>query len=151
TLSGVNEALLGESTTLPGLPKVSRGKLSGLAANKVALSFRLTAGSGPAGYLQSFSIKLPKYVSWNRAALKKDIVIARDKYTYAIKSGRLVITFATGKKVVNFQIKAGGIKVGKSIEAEAKQRKIKSEGIALSVTDTSGKVSSASYTVKKPH
>jgi hypothetical protein len=150
-LTGVNQALLAESPTLPGLPKVSLGRLSGLATNKVALSFRLTAGAGTAGYLQSFSIKLPKYVSWNKAALKKDIVIARDKYTYAIKAGRLVITFTSGKKLVNFRIKAGGIKVGKGIMAQAKARKIKSEGIALAVTDTTGKASAASFTVKKPH
>ena len=69
-LSNVNEGLLPESTTLPGVPKLSLGRLSGLSTNKVALSFRLTAGTGPAGYLLGFSIKLPKYVSWNRAALQ---------------------------------------------------------------------------------
>jgi Carboxypeptidase regulatory-like domain len=151
TLTGVNEALMPESTTLPGLPKVSLGKFSGLSTNKGALSFRLTAGSGPAGYLLGFTVKLPKNISWNKAALKKDIVIPDDKYTEAIKSGRLVITFTTGKKVVNFRIKAGGIKVTKKIETQAKQRKIASEGIALVVSDTTGSLSAGSFTVKKPH
>ncbi len=99
----------------------------------MALSFRLTAGTGPAGYLLGFTVKLPKYVSWNRAALKNDIVIPGDKYTYAIKAGRLVISFTGGKKLVNFRIKAGGVKVGKGLEALAKKRKIASEGIALTV------------------
>jgi hypothetical protein len=151
TLTGVNEALMAESLTLPGLPIVSRGKFSGLASGKVALSFRLTAGSGPAGYLAGFSVKLPKNISWNKAALAKDIVIPKDKYTEVIKSGRLVITFATGKKVVNFRIKTGGIKVTKKIETEAKQRKIATEGIALVVSDTTGRLSVGSFTVKKPH
>ncbi|HEX3617695.1 MAG TPA: carboxypeptidase-like regulatory domain-containing protein [Solirubrobacteraceae bacterium] len=151
TLAGVNEALMPESTTLPGVPKVSAGKLSGLSKNKVALSFRLTAGTGPAGYLLGFSVKLPKNVSWNKSALKKDIVIAHDKYTEAIKAGRLVITFTTGKKVVNFRIKAGGIRVTKKIETQAKKRKIASEGIALVVSDTTGRLSAGSFTVKKPH
>ncbi|HEX3803826.1 MAG TPA: carboxypeptidase regulatory-like domain-containing protein [Solirubrobacteraceae bacterium] len=151
SLAGINESLLTESTTLPGLPKVSRGSLSGLSSDKVALKFKLAAGSGPAGYLRSFSIKLPKNVSWNKAALKKDIVIAHDAYTYAIKSGRLVITFATGKKTVSFQIKAGGIKVSKGIETRAKARKIKSEAIDVSATDTTGKATSLSFTVKNPH
>jgi hypothetical protein len=151
SLTGVNEALMPESTTLPGLPKVSLGKFSGLSTNKVALSFRLTAGSGPAGYLLGFTVKLPKKISWNKAALKKDIVIPKDKYTEAIKSGRLVVTFATGKKVVNFRIKAGGIKVTNKIETQAKQRKIASEGIALVVSDTTGRLSAGSFTVKKPH
>jgi hypothetical protein len=151
TLTGINEALMAESPTLPGLPKVSLGKLSGLSSNKVALGFRLTAGTGSAGYLLGFSVKLPKNVSWNKAALKRDIVIPGDKYTEAIKSGRLVITFTTGKKVVNFRIKAGGIKVSKAIEAQAKKRKIASEGIALVVSDTTGRLSAGSFTVKKPH
>lgn len=151
TLTGVNEALMPESTTLPGLPKVSLGKFTGLSTNKVALSFRLTAGSGPAGYLLGFTVKLPKNISWNKAALKKDIVIPKDKYTEAIKSGRLVVTFATGKKVVNFRVKAGGIKVTNKIETQAKQRKIASEGIALVVSDTTGRLSAGSFTVKKPH
>lgn len=151
TMTGVNESLMSESTTAPGLPKVSLGKFSGLSTNKVALSFRLTAGSGPAGYLLGFTVKLPKNISWNKAALKRDIVIPHDKYTEAIKSGRLVITFTTGKKVVNFRIKAGGIKVTRKIETEAKQRRIASEGIALVVADTTGKLSAGSFTVKKPH
>ncbi len=78
-------------------------------------------------------------------------MIPGDKYTEAIKAGRLVITFTGGKKVVNFRIKAGGIKVSKGIEALAKKRKIDSEGIALTVSDTTGKLSAASFTVKKPH
>ncbi|HEY2216969.1 MAG TPA: carboxypeptidase regulatory-like domain-containing protein, partial [Solirubrobacteraceae bacterium] len=151
TMTGINEALMPESPTLPGVPRVSLGKLSGLSSGKVALSFRLTAGTGPAGYLLGFSVKLPKNVSWNKSALKRDIVIPGDKYTEAIKSGRLVITFTTGKKVVNFRIKAGGIKVTNKIKAQAKARKISSEGIALVVSDTTGKLSAGSFTVKKPH
>jgi hypothetical protein len=150
TLSNVNEALVPESTTLPGLPKVSAGRLTGLATNQAALSFRLTTGAGPAGYLLGFSIKLPKYVSWNKAALKKDIVIPGDKYTYAIKAGRLVVTFTSGKKLVNFRIKGGGIKVSRGIEAQARRRRISSEGIALIVSDTTGKLSAGSFTVKHP-
>lgn len=151
TLTGINEGLMPESTTLPGLPRVSLGKFSGLSSNKAALSFRLTAGTGPAGYLLGFTVKLPKNISWNKSALKRDIVIPGDKYTEVIKSGRLVITFTTGKKVVNFRIKAGGIKVTKKIETQAKQRKIASEGIALVVSDTTGRLSAGSFTVKKPH
>jgi hypothetical protein len=150
-LGNLNQALLLESTTLPGLPKVSLGHISGLASGKVALSFRLSAGAGPAGYLSGFSIKLPKFVSWNRSALKRDIVIPGDKFTYTIKAGRLVVNLQRGVKLVNFRIKAGGVKVGKGLQLQAKARKIKSEGIALAVSDTTGKLSAASFTVKKPH
>ncbi len=150
-VTGINEALLPVSTVAAGLPKISGGSLTGLSTDKVALKFKLTAGSGPAGYLQSFSIKLPKNVSWNKSKLKGDIVIARDVYSYAIKSGRLVITFASGKKTVSFQIKAGGITVSKSIQNSAEKRTIKSEAIDVAATDTTGSASSLSFTVKNPH
>jgi hypothetical protein len=150
-LTGINEALMAQSSVLPGVPRLTLGRLSGLAKRKVTLGFRLTAGSGTAGYLQAFTVKLPKSFSWNRSALKRDISIPGDKFTYAIKSGRLVVTFATGKKVVNFRIKAGGITVTKKIQGLAKQRKIASEGIAVAVMDTTGKVSSGAFLVKKPH
>jgi hypothetical protein len=150
-VTGINEALLSESTTAPGLPKISGGSLTGLSTDRVALKFKLAAGSGPAGYLKSFTIKLPKNVSWNKSKLKGDIVIARDTYSEAIRSGRLVITFATGKKTASFQIKAGGITVSRGIENLAKKRSVKSEAIDVAATDTTGNVSSLSFTVKKPH
>jgi hypothetical protein len=150
-VTGVDQALLAEGTTAAGIPKVSAGSLSGLATNKVALKFKLTAGTGPAGYLKSFTVKLPKNVSWNKSKLGSDIVIAHDKFTYTIKSGKLVITFATGKKTVSFQIKSGGITVSKGIQNQAKQHKIKSQSVAVGVTDTAGVTSSVSFTVKNPH
>ena len=42
-VTGINEALLSESTTAPGLPKVSGGSLTGLSTDKVALKFKLAA------------------------------------------------------------------------------------------------------------
>jgi Carboxypeptidase regulatory-like domain len=149
-VTGINEALMAESTTLAGLPKISNGSLSGLSSNKVGLKFKLASGSGPAGYLQSFAIQLPKNVSWNKSALKNDIVIAKDVFTYTIKSGKLVITFASGKKTVSFQIKAGGITVTKGIQNQAKAKSIKSMKIAVAATDTTGKPTSLSFTVKNP-
>lgn len=148
-LANVNEALLPQSTALTGLPRLSMGALWGLARNRVGLRFRLTAGAG-AGYVQAFSIKLPKYIGWNRPALRHDIVIPRDKFTYAIKAGRLVISFPSGKKLVNFRIKPGGIRVGKGIQRLAQQRRIRSEAINVVVADTTGKLSTGSFIVRNP-
>lgn len=150
-VTGINEALMAQSTTLAGLPSLSGASLGGLSTNKVALRFNLAHGSGPAGYIQSFSIKLPKNVSWNKSALKNDIVCKNDVFTYVIKSGQLVITFASGKKTVAFQIKAGGITVTKSIQNQAAAKKIKSMNVAVAITDTTGKPTSRSVAVKNPH
>jgi hypothetical protein len=53
--------------------------------------------------------------------------------------------------LVNCRIKAGGIKVSRGIEAQAKRRNIASEAVALIVSDTTGKLSAGSLTVKRPH
>jgi hypothetical protein len=150
-LVDANQALIAASTARPGAPKVSSGKLSGLSTDKVALSFKLTAGTGTAGYLESFSIKLPKNVSWNKKNIAKYLVIAHDTYRETITKGQLVVTFPSGKKTVSVQIKAGGVTVTKGIEKLAAARKIASYGIDVSATDTTGLTTSLSYTVKKPH
>jgi hypothetical protein len=150
-LIDANQALMATSTVRPGAPTVASGKLSGLYNDKVALSFKLTAGSGTAGYLESFRIKLPKNVSWNKKTIKKDLVIAHDTYTEVIKSGQLLVTFPSGKKSVTVQIKAGGVTVTKSIEKLAAAHRIASYGIDVSATDTTGLTTSLSYTVKNPH
>jgi hypothetical protein len=150
-LIDANQALMAASAARPGMPVVSGGKLSGLYDNKVALSFKLTAGTGTAGYLESFSIKLPKNVSWNKDNIAKYLVIAHDTYRETITKGRLVVTFPSGKKTVSVQIKAGGVTVTKGIEKLAAAHKIASYGIDVSATDTTGLTTSLSYTVKKPH
>ncbi len=150
-LVGVNQALIQQSTILPGAPVVTAGALSGLYDNRVALRFKLIAGTGTAGYLESFRIKLPKNVSWNKANIGRYLVIAHDTYTYAIKAGLLVVTFTTGKKTVSVNIKAGGITVSRGIEAKANVRQIGSERIAVSATDTTGLTTSLSFTVNRPH
>jgi hypothetical protein len=151
SLVDVNQALVQQSTTLPGAPTISKGSFSGLAKDKVALRFRLNAGSGTAGYLESFRIKLPKNISWNKSKISRYLVIPHDTYTDVIKNGLLVVTFTSGKKVVNVQIKAGGITVSKGIEAKAKVRQIATEKLAVSATDTTGLTTSLSFTVNRPY
>jgi hypothetical protein len=151
SLVAVNQALVQQSTVLPGVPVISGGALSGLAGDKVALRFKLIAGTGTAGYLKSFRIKLPQYVSWNKKSIGRYLVIAHDTYTYAIKGGQLIVTFPTGKRTVSVVIKGGGITVGPATQARAKLRQIASETTAVSATDTTGLTTSLSFTVNRPY
>lgn len=180
SVTGINGALLPAGTTALGMPKESGGALSGLHNNKVALKFNVAAGTG-AGYLQSLTIGLPKHFSWNRSKLASDLSLGNGvTFTDAIVSGKLVVTFSSGQPSVSFSLKAGGITVTKAIEkaaggtikkkskkkkkhalasaAKAKKKKttkakdtIKTETINLSVSDTTGVVTSLPFIIKKPH
>jgi len=151
SLVGVNQALMVQSTIVPGPPTLTNGAFSGLYDNRVALRFKLTFGTGTAGYLASFRIKLPKNISWNKSKIGTDLVLAHDTFTHVIKSGQLVITFPTGKKTVSFELKAGGITVTKAIEAKAAAHAIASEEIAVAAISTTGLTTSLSFTVNQPH
>jgi hypothetical protein len=175
-LTGINEALLQSSATAPGLPEESAGALSGLAKDKVALKFKLAAGSGVAGDLHSFSVKLPKGFSWDKKTLAKDLSLGSGVgFTDVIAGGQLVVTFNAGERAAALSIKAGGITVTKAIEKAAgggpkpKAKKVKkgkkvitvkpkpskdtiaTETISLTTTDSTGAVTPLAFVVKKPH
>jgi hypothetical protein len=181
TTANVNAALLPLGTAALGLPKESAAALSGLHNNKVALRFKVAAGSG-SGYLHTLTVGLPKGFSWNRKKLKADLSLGTGiAFSDVITSGKLVVTLASGEPAVSFTLKAGGITVTKAIEkaaggkvakkktkkkkhvlalaAKAKKKKkpakpkdtIKSETIKLSVSDTTGLTTSLPIVVKKPH
>jgi carboxypeptidase family protein len=151
TQSGVNGVLLAESTSIAGLPKESKGALSGLNKRKVALRFHLVAGSGVAADLKSFKVKLPKGFSWDRKTLKKHLSLGKSvRYSYTIKSGALVVTLASSGRSASLTIKAGGITDTKKIEKSANAKKIKSETIKVSAIDTVGNATPLKFIVKKP-
>jgi hypothetical protein len=174
-LTGVNEALLQASAVAPGLPAASAGALSGLAKDKVALKFKLAAGSGIAADLHAFSVKLPKGFSWDKKTLAKDLSLGGAAFTDVIAGGQLMVTFNTGERAAALSIKAGGITVTKAIEKAAgggpklKPKKVKkgkkvitvkpkprkdtisTETISLTTTDSTGAVTPLAFVVKKPH
>jgi hypothetical protein len=147
TLKHVNGVLLPASPAQPGIPRVALGRLGGVAHNRVTLSFRVLAGSGPAPYVRSFSIKLPRLFSWNRGALKRDLAISGDHFRYVIRGGRLLVTLRPSQGLVNFRIKPGGIRVSRQIQRLAKKRRIASEVVGVLITDTTGKATATSFTV----
>ena len=114
-----------ESTTLPGcaeaLGRPAQWPVDQQGGSRVQADRRNRSRRLPAGVLDQAAEERQLEPG---GACQGDIVIPGDKYTEAIKAGRLVITFTSGKKLVNFRIKAGGVKVGKGLEALAKKRKI---------------------------
>lgn len=150
SLVDADQAMLAQSTTRPGAPAVSAGRLNGLGRDRAALRFKLTAGSGTAGYLKAFTVRLPKHIGWNHKQIGKFLKIPRDTFTYRIRRGQLIVTFASGRKTANVRVDAGGLTVGRAIQYEARIGAIRSDSVAVSSTDTTGLTTLLSFTVKRP-
>jgi hypothetical protein len=151
-LTGINQAVMAQSLTLPGLAKLSRGAAKNEAKDKTALSFTLKSGSGVAGYLAAFRIKLPKQLSWNRKRVAKDVTIARVAVKTRVAGKYLYVTLPpTGVASASVKIKAGAISITKAARKAAKRRKLKAQTFNVVVTSTLGGSTGLKFTVKKPH
>jgi len=152
TLKNYNQAMMVQSATAPGLPTLSKGWTSGEASNQTIVRFKLTTGTGPAGYIKGFKLHLPTNFDWNKSQLKSKLVIANDTYTESITKGWLVVTFPTGKKTVSVQIKSGGINLGTSnLKKLAKEHKLGKRSFRVWARDTVGTSVTRTYTAKNPH
>jgi hypothetical protein len=151
-LTGVNQAVMAQSLTLPGLAKLSHGTAKNEAKNKTAASFTLKAGSGVAGYLAAFRIKLPKQLSWNRKKVVKNVKAAHIALKLRVAGKYLYVTLPpTGVASASVKIKAGAISITKAARKAAKRRKLKAQTFNVVVTNTLGDSTALKFTVKKPH
>lgn len=119
TVTGINEALLPYSLAPLGMPTETAAALSGLHDNKVALAFKLAAGTG-AGYLKTVTVGLPNGFSWDTAKLASTLSLGSGiAFTEAVSGRNLSLTLASGQPSVAFVLSAGGITVDKAVEKAA--------------------------------
>ena len=181
-VTAINVAMLPYSLAPLGMPSETAAALSGLHDNKVALAFKLAAGTG-AGYLRALTVRLPKGFSWNAAKLASKLSLGSGiAFTDTVSGRNLALTLASGQPSVAFVLSPGGVTVDRAVEkaagglsakkpkkhkrkhhdaaaAKAKKKKkpskakdtIKSETIDLSVSDTTGLVTSLPITIAHPH
>lgn len=147
--SGINAALVPFSAI--GVPTESKGSLKGLSKRAVSLKFKVTAGVYGAPDLASFKVTLPKGFSFVKKKLAKDLSLGKGvRFVYTLKGLSLTISVVKPEPAFIVSIKAGGITDTKKLAKKAKKRKVKSETIKLSVTDTAGTATPLSFLVKKP-
>ncbi|HTW12928.1 MAG TPA: carboxypeptidase regulatory-like domain-containing protein [Solirubrobacteraceae bacterium] len=150
TVSNVNGDLLPASSAALGPPTATRGSLTGLSNDRIALGVRVAPGAGESADLAQVRVTLPSGLSWNRAALKKDLSL-NAKYSYTLSGATLTLAFRAGQRAFTLNVKAGGIGDSPALRAAAKLRRIASEKIKLTVVDTQGVHTAVAFTVKKPH
>jgi 5-hydroxyisourate hydrolase-like protein (transthyretin family) len=134
----------------PGPPTISGGSLSGVGKRKVTIKFKLTSGDNNAPLIKSFKVKLPSGIGWVAKGLRKGVKVTGAKFSDKISGGSLVVTLTSAAKGVSVTISSSAVSVSKSLAAKAKKKNIASLIIVVQVTDAGGKLTSLSFTVKKP-
>jgi hypothetical protein len=126
-------------TVKPGKPSVSGGKLTGLKAGKPKLSFTLKAGSH-APKLKSFTLSLPKGLSFIKKGLKKGVSLKGAKIkSEKLSHGRLVVTLKSASGKFGVSVSSKALRESSSLKRQfkKKKRKVKSLTAKLLVTDAS--------------
>ena len=82
--------------TVYGLPRASRGSLTGVGEGRPKLSFTLAAGTG-APALKKIVLTLPKGLSFSRNGLKRGVSV-NGSHRLKLSGGKLIITLSVSSK-----------------------------------------------------
>ena len=123
---------------LAGSPSASGGSISGLAKGKPALRFRLTKGSN-APNLKSFSVALPRGLSFKAAGLRRGLSVRGVKASAKLKAGRLTVSLKHGVKGASVKLSAPLLVAQKHFHGRFK--------LKLTVTDTTGASTALSLSI----
>jgi hypothetical protein len=146
TVSGCSASSSGPVGSSPRgrLAQIQAAKLSGLTADKPALSFRLGAGKGDPK-LRSFSVKLPRGVSFVRHRVHKRLKVTGVSVKGAkirsivLRKGRLVITLRRAVAKLSVKVTRQGLKEGAALDRKAKHHELGRMNLTVAVKNAAGK------------
>ena len=123
----------------PGPPSLSKLGFGNVGKGKAKVSFTLRQGSN-APAIKSFSVSLPKGLSFARKAktLTKHISLKGAKYRLKLSRGVLTITLRSPASKVTFSIGRPATVVSKSLKHKVHTHKVKSLSIGVKVLDAGG-------------
>ena len=137
-------------------PHVSMAKFSGLKSGKPSLRFTLKAAKK--SNVKSFSVKLPKGLSYRTHKVHKKRTIAGLKIKGAklrsatVKKRTLTVTLKKAVKKVTVAVSSKGLKESKALRAKAtakaKKKRLKSLKLTVVARNAKGKRSTIHVTVK---
>ena len=134
-----------------GKPTISGKALSGLGKRKATLKFKLAAGNNGAPKLKSFTVKLPKGLSFLKKGLKKGLkVTGGGKYSDKLSKGALVVTLKGTAAKLSISITSKAVSVTKALAKSARKGKDKSLTVTITVTDAKKKKVTDKLVFKKP-
>lgn len=119
----------------PGSPRVSAA-LTGLAAGKPALRFRLIKGTN-APKLKSFALSLPAGLTFDGKALAKGVSLA-GAHSLKLARGKLSVTLKRAADSLALKIARPALRESKQLQRTARQHKVKRLKLRISITDAVG-------------
>lgn len=135
--------------TVTGCPPTSSGgSLTGVAHGKATLSFTLSAGDN-AHRIKSFTVSLPRGMSFNSKHLGKGLSIkGAGKHKAKLERGKLVVTLDVATSRASVVIGGSAIEVSRSLATKVKNHAVKTLVVATRITDTAGKTTALSLKLK---
>jgi hypothetical protein len=129
----------GGGTPKPGAPKLGSASLSGLAAGKAHLGFKLTAGANGAPKLTGVTVKAPAGTSFVKAKLAKAVHVSGAKVkSVSLSGGKLVIKLRSAVSGFSVKVDPAGLKVSKSLRTKVKKHETKTLKLSVVVAQANG-------------
>jgi Carboxypeptidase regulatory-like domain len=132
------------TVTVVQTPPTVSGKVSVSKKGKASLSFTLKAGSNMPD-IQSFTVKLPGGISFDKKKLKKALSVKSAKYSYKLSKGKLVVTLKSGVSSVKLSVGSKGLTVSKALAKKAKAGKTGTLTVHVASTNVDKKTTNLSY------
>jgi hypothetical protein len=144
TVTGAAPAPVTNTVTVVETPPTITGKVSVSKKGAASLSFTLKAGSNMPD-ISSFTVKLPKGISFNKKKLSKALKISGAKYSDKISKGNLVVTLKSGVTSVKVSVGSKGLTVSKALKKKAKSTTTGTLTVHVSSTNVDKKTTNLSY------
>jgi hypothetical protein len=126
----------------PALATLSRASATGLASGSAKVGFALAAGTGSPN-LGSFTVSLPKGLSFNSKTYKKGLSVSGAKVKKAtVSHGKLLVTLRSPVSSFTVKLSARALNVSKSLKKMIKAHKVKSLTAKVVATNTAGTTTS---------
>ncbi len=132
----------------PALATLSGGSAAGFASGSAKVGFALAAGTGSAK-LSSFTVSLPKGLSFNRQTYRKGLGVSGAKIKNAsLSAGKLRVTLKSPVAGFSVKLSSSALNESTSLKLRIKARKVKSLKATIVAKNTAGKTTSLPLALK---
>ena len=130
----------------PALATLSSGSATGFASGSAKVGFALAAGTGSAK-LSSFTVALPKGLSFDSKAYKKGLSVAGAKVKKVrLSRGKLLVTLKSPVASFSVKLSPSALNESASLKQKIKTHKVKSLKATVIAKNTAGKTTSLPLT-----
>lgn len=138
----------GGGTPKPGAAQLRSPSLTGLAAGKAHLGFKLAAGNNGAPKLTGVTVRAPGGTSFVKAKLAKAVHVSGGKIkSLSLSGGKLVIKLRSAVSGFTVKVDPAALKVSASLRNKVKKHKTKTLKLSVGVAQADGTSSTLGVSV----